>query len=496
MNLPEYWDSNLTFVLMTTACTVAIGLGIKRRYRSAASQLFAAEAIRIAEVQDEPHLHPFFAVAVERDQGVSGRLDWLFARVLHGLVRWLVYLISGVIALYLVDWLFFPTTGRSERWTEYEVAIVLMLFVLLAVGRLRIRVASPGLWVFAFIVGFAWGITIFGVVFYSVPAVLEKVREGFLPAIFAVLSLALFLLVLRFMLSLIYALARGMLWLHRFLAEHSPTSPTHIGMAFFWAWTCYFSLSYQLPTTGTEPIEFAIIKILRFMLVPLFLYVGISLALLCIVKTLAPKHRPVGLLYLRSFARGRESERLFRGLVIGWTEVGPVYVLSGPDIVRATLDSAMLAAFLSDGLESMFISSVEGVENRLAAVRKRRTWDLRYPVEEFKCRGTVWTSAFQKLLGYCDVVLFDLRGFADQSSGTAFELFTLLQSGQTHKALLLCDQQTDIRVVERIGRAASARNIAASRDNTEGVSLVEVSGGTGRVRRLTMRLLLSMAEPG
>jgi hypothetical protein len=120
---------------------------------------------------------------------------------------------------------------------------------------------------------------------------------------------------------------------------------------------------------------------------------------------------------------------------------------------------------------------------------------LRYRVEELKCRGTVWTSAFQKLLGYCDVILIDLRGFDERNTGTAFELFTLLQSGQANRCLLLCDKATNLAAVERVGRVASAHRVTTPDDNTQGVSLVEASGGAGHVRRLTMRLLLSAVAP-
>jgi hypothetical protein len=60
----------LIFLMIIAVCTVGYGLVIKHAYRSATSDLFAAEAMQIADVPDDLRLHRF-AVAARREQSIG-----------------------------------------------------------------------------------------------------------------------------------------------------------------------------------------------------------------------------------------------------------------------------------------------------------------------------------------------------------------------------------------------------------------------------------------
>jgi len=341
--------------------------------------------------------------------------------------------------------------------------------------------------------GVALGSTVFGVLFFSIPAFIEQIRQGFLTTLLAIPGVFLLIGMIMVSWKVVRALIFGILKIHQLLTRLVPASPVYVGIVFFWAWVCYFSLSSQLPM-GEAEFE----KLTKFLLLPLILYSAATMLLLRISDMIFPTaDRPIRLLFLRSFRCSVKSERFFRSLVREWTEFRSVFALSGPDIVNATLNSRMLMAHLTSNLKGEFISSIDDLKRRLGAIRPARNWDLLYAVEEFKCSGSLWTTVFLELLRRSDVELLDLRGFDKGHAGTAFELFTIIQSGQTRRTLFLCDNTTSIPYVDEIGRAALARVATGTAHGTRGIALVEASAGAYRAKRLAVPLLVSMvtAEP-
>jgi hypothetical protein len=481
-----------TFVLFGGVFTVAIALLLKKSYRLQMSELFAAESTSVLEVPRGASVLPF-SVTVERPRKVKGTLASTTMSRVRSLVRWLIYISSGLGVLYVLDVLFLPSSGQFTRLKEYSTLIGLILLLIIVGSWVRPRVASSGLWFFSFMAGVALGTSTFGVVFITIPHFFEQVRQGLFAALIAILGLFFLWFMIMLGLVVVGLMIFGLLWVHRSLMQSVPASPAYAGMVFFWAGVCFvflsyqFNLSYQIPVGGA-PSE----KLAKFFLLPLILYAAATMSLLRVLNVLFPTGRPISLLFLRSFRRSAKSERFFYNLVHEWTEFGSIFALSGPDIVNTTLDSRMLAAHLTSKLEAEFISSIDNLKDRLAAVRTVRNWDLLYRVEEFKCLGSVWTKVFHELLGRCDVVLLDLRGFERTHTGTALELFTIIQSGQTRKTLVLCDETTSITAVEEIGRAALPQTGNAMARGAQGITLVGACAGAYRTTRLAVPMLTSM----
>jgi len=181
---------------------------------------------------------------------------------------------------------------------------------------------------------------------------------------------------------------------------------------------------------------------------------------------------------------------LFRKLVSAWTEFGPIYALSGPDIFLKTMDSKTFIAYLHDDLQSAFISTPEEVRESLEKLEDKSTIDGRYRIEEFRCMGRVWQGVFEALLERCDAAILDLRGFEKSHGGTAFELFTVVKGSHQAKVMFVADETTnknDLRDV--VAAASEACTAPHGRDGT-----IKITDVTGSGMHLTQRLLPVIGE--
>jgi hypothetical protein len=191
---------------------------------------------------------------------------------------------------------------------------------------------------------------------------------------------------------------------------------------------------------------------------PLGLVIGISILPTAIAHTWltrrlpAPHRPPVSLLLLRVFGLTRRGERLLDSLAASWRFIGPVCMIGGPDLAKASLEPHELAAFLTGKLKQGFVTNEASLDRTLAGLDLEPDPDRRYRVNEDYCAGEIWTRAAQQLIELCDAVLIDLREFHPNHHGTATELAMLARLGALNRTIAVVGKATDLDAV----RAAMA----------------------------------------
>lgn len=152
------------------------------------------------------------------------------------------------------------------------------------------------------------------------------------------------------------------------------------------------------------------------------------------------------LLMLRVFALGRNSEQLFRQVATDWQYVGPMRLIAGPDLARATVEPDEFLTFAAGRLEDLFISARSQLERRRhEGVRDRHG---RYRVQEYLCFDDTWRPVVRQLIRDTDLVLMDLRGFVQGNDGARHELTLLASTGTLARTTLVVDGATDLAQVE------------------------------------------------
>jgi hypothetical protein len=152
------------------------------------------------------------------------------------------------------------------------------------------------------------------------------------------------------------------------------------------------------------------------------------------------------LLMLRVFALGRNSERLFRQVATDWQYVGPIRLIGGPDLARATVEPDEFLTFAAGRLEYLFISTPSQLQ--LRADDGARDGHGRYRVQEYFCFDDTWRPVVRRLIRDTDLVLMDLRGFAQHNDGARHELILLASTGMLARTTLVVDGATDLARVE------------------------------------------------
>jgi hypothetical protein len=177
--------------------------------------------------------------------------------------------------------------------------------------------------------------------------------------------------------------------------------------------------------------------------------------------------QPRSLLLLRVFAHDERGERLLDETAFRWRFIGPIHMIGGPDMARQTLDPHELLAFIRGRAREQFVTTRDGLAQRLATLDLAPDPDRRYRINELFCFANVWQAGVQALLPRCDAVLLDLRGFTRQRQGTAYEIGLLAREGALARTVCLVDAGTDQAAVQAIvaehGRPgqAPARVLAA-----------------------------------
>jgi len=186
---------------------------------------------------------------------------------------------------------------------------------------------------------------------------------------------------------------------------------------------------------------------------PLALVIGISIlptaiAYTWLTRRLPPPHRPpISLLLLRVFGQTRRGERLLDSLAVSWRFIGPVCMIGGPDLAKASLEPHELAAFLTGKLKQGFVTNEASLERALAGLDLEPDPDRRYRVNEVYCAGEIWTRAAQQLIELSDAVLIDLREFHPDRHGTAAELAMLARLGALSRTIAVIGKATDLGAV-------------------------------------------------
>jgi hypothetical protein len=166
---------------------------------------------------------------------------------------------------------------------------------------------------------------------------------------------------------------------------------------------------------------------------------------------------PVRLLLLRVFSHDDRGERLLDELAYQWRFLGPIRMISGPDLMCATLDVHELVAYLARRLDRLFITNAAALEKRLAALTDHPDPDRRYRIDELFCSDASWQPAVEELVIASHAILLDLRGFTLERSGTAFEIGLLTRLGLMPRTVFLVDSTTDRIAVEKASGAQQNR---------------------------------------
>jgi hypothetical protein len=157
---------------------------------------------------------------------------------------------------------------------------------------------------------------------------------------------------------------------------------------------------------------------------------------------------PVRLLLLRVFAHDRRGELLLDELAYNWRFIGPIRMISGPDLVCATLDVHELITYLARRLHTLFITDISDLKRRLASLSDQPDPDGRYRIDELFCNDASWRQAVEVLALASHAALLDLRGFSGQRTGTAFEIGLLARLSLMPRTVWLVDAETDHCAVE------------------------------------------------
>jgi len=204
-------------------------------------------------------------------------------------------------------------------------------------------------------------------------------------------------------------------------------------LAFLWT---VFSLWF-VATRGPSHIRWA-------GFIALVLYAVITRFALPMLPRAAREHSPANLLVLRVFGAPGRSQRLLEEVGTRWRYVGPLHLIAGTDSAIANLDLSEAYGYLTFRFRSLYVSDLEDLDRRLAALDCAPDPDGRYRVNDFFCFADTWKKTFTNLLRLSDAVLIDLSGFGPQNMGVAFELTHLLGVRPLESLVLITDERTDM----------------------------------------------------
>jgi hypothetical protein len=162
------------------------------------------------------------------------------------------------------------------------------------------------------------------------------------------------------------------------------------------------------------------------------------------------------LLLLRAFGEPNEREDLLDALDDTWRRIGAVDMLAAGDVAIRTLEATVLEAVLLHREDTVFLSTDQAVDRRIAQLRSDFETDVRHPVNALYCQEGVWRHAFAELVKKASVVLMDLRGFTTENRGCREELIHLLNQKSRPPLVLLVDAHSDRVELERIVRETGA----------------------------------------
>jgi hypothetical protein len=160
--------------------------------------------------------------------------------------------------------------------------------------------------------------------------------------------------------------------------------------------------------------------------------------------------RPPRLLFLRVFALGRKRRRVFRRLESFWRQIGPIRLISGPDLALSTVEPHEVIDFLTRKLAERFIDGTARSNEVRWHENERPDADGRFRVDEYFCHADVWQAVFAELATSADVVVMDARGFGAAHAGSSFEIEAMLRYAPPSAVVLLIDRGTDRSLLEAL----------------------------------------------
>lgn len=149
------------------------------------------------------------------------------------------------------------------------------------------------------------------------------------------------------------------------------------------------------------------------------------------------------LLLLRVFSLGKDSERLFRALSRHWRYAGSVRLIAGPDLAESTIEPHEFLDFVSGNLSRLFIDKPETLDSRLPETGEAADWDGRFRVNDFLCYDNTWKMVLSRLVSESDAVLMDLRGFSSDNKGCIHEINELINLKPLEQIVFIIDDRTD-----------------------------------------------------
>lgn len=153
--------------------------------------------------------------------------------------------------------------------------------------------------------------------------------------------------------------------------------------------------------------------------------------------------RAPALLVLRVFSLGKRSALLFDTVAQHWRDIGNVQLIAGTDLALSTVAPHRFLAFVGGKLSSLFIRSAATLDSALAELDAGRDADGRFRINDFFCHADTWQAVLSRLIGSTDVVLMDLRGFAQGNAGCIFEIKALLDAVPLARMVFVVDDTTD-----------------------------------------------------
>ncbi len=223
-------------------------------------------------------------------------------------------------------------------------------------------------------------------------------------------------------------------------------SDRSLGLDAFWLFfAAYFSIQFAVHGA-------------RWLLTGIVAFVACRLVLAGerrLARRRSPPLAPRGLTFLRVFALGAKSNALFDALGKHWRRIGPMQLITGPDVAHSVVQPHQLLDFVSGRLARHFVADARTLEMRMA---ERDRWPDRdgwFRVNTFFCRADTWQAVLSRLVGDGDVILMDLRSFTAQNAGCVHELKHLVRFVPLGRCVFVVDASTDIADVRAVMREAS-----------------------------------------
>jgi hypothetical protein len=184
--------------------------------------------------------------------------------------------------------------------------------------------------------------------------------------------------------------------------------------------------------------ELAILAVAPFVAYKLVSLTGMTLA----ESTTGSAHQPA-LLLLRVFASDSRSQQLLDNLAHQWSYLGPIRLISAPDVARHVINHHTVLLFLSGRLTELFIRERSELHRRLGSLTSRRDPDGHFRMEPFFCQGESWRWTVRHLITTSDITVMDLRAFDRTREGCIYEIEALLDLVPLDRLLILVDHTTN-----------------------------------------------------